>query len=378
MNIVVHIDKNKKYIYVLGEVKSKEAKKKLVESLNDFTHEVILSISNKRVLSKFLLDEIYRLIRLKTKFTLHVDSIQLSQYLHSLGIAHQYMDERGFSSIDRTKIVIRKDSLGYFMKNIFDKYGYDFAEYEPELIKRALRRYIIYNNLKTFKQASEEITSNKECFVNFFNEFSISITSFYRNPEVFRFIRDELIPYLDTFPQIRIWVAGGSTGEEAYSLAIMLDELDMLKKSIIYSTDYNDIVLERAREGVYPRRKLEKAIAKYRISGGTHDLFSYFDTNDSYVRIKDKIRKRVQYFNHNLLTDSAFNEFHLILCQNVFIYFSETQQSEVIDLFSESLNRTGFLVMGASENIRFVDRNKSFEQVFDRYHIYKKVKWRKK
>lgn len=253
--------------------------------------------------------------------------------------------------IEPETLKIDEYELKRFFDGLNDHYGYDYRHYNVQSATRRISRVMADNHIYSFKRFEEFVLQDRDLFENLFLECSINVTEFFRNPFTFLSIRHNVLAYLDSFPHIKIWSAGCSTGQEAVSLAIMLDELGILHKSQIYASDINPYVVEEAQNGLYSLEMVEKSRENYKISGGTADFDDYFTIRDSYARIKPHLKDRILYFQHSLLNKGVFNEFHLILCRNVLIYFDQTLQTDVLNLFFRSLDMNGFLVLGESESI---------------------------
>lgn len=260
--------------------------------------------------------------------------------------------------------------ISRFLEAVFVRYGYDFRGYQRSTVHRRLARLISERPGGFFPLLRDTLTDN-EAFERFFLELSINVTEFFRNPELFAVLREKVLPYLDSFSHIKVWSAGCASGEEAYSLAILLDEAGMLEKSQIYATDINPYVLEEAKNGLYALENLEKSEANHRDSGGNGRLASCFRLEKRYARIKEKYREKMLFHRHSLSGDGVFNEFQLILCRNVLIYFSSELQQKVMELFARSLHRDGFLVLGRDESIRLAGGELWFAQADDKQKIYR-------
>lgn len=241
--------------------------------------------------------------------------------------------------------------LEQFLAALYERYGYDFRGYQLPTIERRLDKMERLLGRRSFFELQQEILSDAEIFEQFFLELSINVTAFFRHPKQFRLLRERVFPYLDSFPRLKIWIAGCSTGEEVYSLAILLDELGMLEKSQIFATDINPHVLEEAKGGLFPRDKLAESAANYREAGGTRAFADYFEDNGYHLRIDPRLREHLLFHHHSLAHDGVFNEFQLLLCRNVLIYFHPELQQGVMELFSRSLHRDGFLLLGPSEGL---------------------------
>jgi chemotaxis protein methyltransferase CheR len=246
---------------------------------------------------------------------------------------------------------IEEARLKGFFNRLNDHYGYDYRHYNVQSATRRIARVMADNHIYSFRRFEDFVLQDRDLFENLFLECSINVTEFFRNPLTFLAIRQNVLTYLDSFPHIKIWSAGCSTGQEAVTLAILLDELGILHKSQIYASDINPYVVEEAQNGIYSMEMVEKSRENYHASGGTADFDNYFIVKDGYARVKPHIKDRILYFQHSLLNKGVFNEFHLVLCRNVLIYFDQALQNAVLDLFFRSLDMNGFLVLGESESI---------------------------
>jgi chemotaxis protein methyltransferase CheR len=210
---------------------------------------------------------------------------------------------------------------------------------------------------------------------NYFNrmveEITVNVTEMFRDPLFYKVMRDEILPIVGTKPFIRIWHAGCSTGEEVYSMAILLREANLLHKTLLYATDINPAVLESAKNGVFPLRMMKEYSENYRTSGGKKDFSMYYTANYGHAKFDETLSQRMVFSQHNLVSDRSFNEFDLILCRNVLIYFDKELQDRALLLFDESLARLGFLALGTKESIKF-------SAIQNRYKQHHKDKiWRK-
>lgn len=263
-----------------------------------------------------------------------------------------------------------KDEIENFLESIYIVYGYDFRHYDRRSLSRRIKFVMHHNGFTDFKKFEQMIFEDEKAFDKLLRSFSINVTSFFRNKEVFLSIKKRILPYIQSFPSIRVWCAGCSKGDEPYSVAMMLDEAGLLNKSQIYATDFNHSILAEAENGLYSTQEFQKYKTNYHNSGGQEEFEKWFDIEKNFVQVKKKIKNRVIFFKHNLVTDSTINEFHLIFCRNVLIYFNKDLQKRVFDIIDESLFRNGFLVLGESETI---DKECEYKTVGTKKHkIYKK------
>ncbi|MGP2655656.1 CheR family methyltransferase [Malaciobacter sp. WC5094] len=262
-----------------------------------------------------------------------------------------------------------KKDIESFLEKIYVKYGYDYTGYNYNHIKR--RIHLFYSNLKPkdFKEFEKIVLNNKSIFKDLFLNISVNITTFYRNPEVFKILRNEILPKLDSYLDIKIWCAGCSSGEEPYSIAIFLKELGLLDRSLIYATDLNEIILENAKNGLFSKENYNSFLKNYYKAGGNQSFSKYFNDYSNFVEIKEEIKDKILFFKHNLALDSKLNEFQLIFCRNVIIYFDTKLKNKIFDLFKESLDSYGFLVLGESESL---NNNDKYITIDEKYKIYKR------
>ncbi len=251
-------------------------------------------------------------------------------------------------------------------------YGYDFRGYSGPSLRRRIDRAMQQEHVKTISGLQEVLLHRPDAMHRFIDAMSVSVTSMFRDPAVYRYIRTHVVPTLRTYPMVRIWHAGCATGEEAYSMAILLHEAGLLEKSRIYATDLSAEVLRKARTGILPLPDMEKQRDAYAASGGTADLMDYVTTDDENVRMGELLRNRIVFSQHNLVSDQSFNEFQLIFCRNVLIYFGDELRDRVLELATDSLCRRGVLVLGTKEVLRFSSVANRYEVMDENLRIYQK------
>ncbi len=194
----------------------------------------------------------------------------------------------------------------------------------------------------------------------------------FRDPFVYRSIREKVVPFLKTYPFVKIWYAGCATGEEAYSLAILLQEEGLYERTTIFATDFNDEALEKAKEGIYALDNVQQFTKNYQHAGGTGSFSNYYHAEYESMAINRSLKKKITFANHNLVTDEVFGEMHMIFCRNVLIYFDKKLQNRVLNLFTESLVNGGFLCLGAKENLQFTDVNSYYKPIDKKGKIYQR------
>lgn len=267
--------------------------------------------------------------------------------------------------------IIKDEEVEFLIKDVYDMYGYDFSEYSRASFKRRVNRICLIDRFTSFAELRYTVLNDPEYLKRFIEEITVNVTEMFRDPHFFKALREKILPQLGTYPLIRIWVAGCSTGEEAYSIAILLKEANLYHKSLIYGTDLNPSVLEKARSGIFPLQQMKVYSENYIASGGKKDFSDYYTANYDSVRFDKNLQEKLILSTHNLVSDSSFNSFQLIVCRNVLIYFDRGLQERVFRLFDNSLENLGFLALGAKETLRFSRLDKIYSQV-DEQRIWKK------
>ncbi|MBF0621904.1 MAG: hypothetical protein HQL54_08245 [Magnetococcales bacterium] len=240
-----------------------------------------------------------------------------------------------------------------FLKAIDSRYGYQFQHYASGTLERRIKRLMHASGYDAdqFFAFQRDVLTQPRLYEQLFLSFSIGVTRFFRHPEQFSWLRSHVLPYLESFPYIRIWVAGCASGEEAFSLAILLEEAGLLEKSRIYATDINPILLQHATNGLFGRDGLETFSENHQKSGGRGTVRDSMVDNGRYLALNSRFQDKILWYHHSLVSDGAFNEFQLIMCRNVLIYFNSELQRKVMKLFARSLHPRGFLMLGAQEGI---------------------------
>lgn len=272
--------------------------------------------------------------------------------------------------VDTSDIINQQIDL--LLSDALEKYGYDFTGYSPASIKRRILRLFSLDKWTSFAEFRHAINADPVYFIRFMEQITINVTEMFRDPEFYRLLRQEVLPALGTYPFIRIWVAGCSTGEEAYSVAIMLDELNLLNKSLIYATDINATTIEKAKTAIFPLNKMRQYSENYILTGGTKNFTDYYSANYTLAVLKSELKKKIIFSTHNLVSDFSFNEFQLILCRNVLIYFDKELQSNVFELFDNSLENLGYLALGSKESLAFSPIAKKYKKL-EQQKIWRKI-----
>ncbi|MCS4164916.1 chemotaxis protein methyltransferase CheR [Sphingobacterium sp. BIGb0116] len=239
-------------------------------------------------------------------------------------------------------------------------------------MKRRINRIMTNDRLASFAELRFVLKDNPAFLQHFVEEITVNLTEMFRDPLFFRQLREEILPQLGTYPLIRVWIAGCSTGEEAYSMSILLKEANLYHKSLIYATDINPRVLDIARNGVYPLSQIKSFSENYIESGGKQDFSKYYTANYEWAKFNADLKQKMILSTHNLVSDTSFNSFQLILCRNVLIYFNRDLQERVFKLFDASIENLGYLALGSKETIRFSGIQHNFTPVGDQ-KIWKKL-----
>jgi chemotaxis protein methyltransferase CheR len=269
--------------------------------------------------------------------------------------------------------MIEDENIELLINDVFELYGYDFTDYSRASLKRRISRLYTLDKFPSFAELRYRVRNDPHYLKRFVEEITVNVTEMFRDPGFYQELRTEILPKLGTHPYIRIWHAGCSTGEEVYSLAILLKEANLLHKSILYATDLNPDVLEKARAGIFPIAYMKQYSENYMAAGGREDFSSYYSANYDGVKFDESLSKQMVFSAHNLVSDSSFNEFHLIMCRNVLIYFDKDLQDRVFGLFDKSLGMLSYLALGSKETIKFSAIHASYRQV-GKEKIWRKIK----
>jgi chemotaxis protein methyltransferase CheR len=259
------------------------------------------------------------------------------------------------------------------LEAIYQHYGYDFRGYALGSLKRRLWRRAYAEKVDTMSALQDRVLHDPRVMERLLLDLSINVTSMFRDPSFFVALREKVVPLLRTYPFVRIWNAGCSTGEETYSLAIVLVEEGLYERTRIYATDINDQVLDRAGDGGFPLEKMREYTENYLRSGGKEEFSSYYQADGDVARFRPELREQVVFAQHNLVSDAPFNDFNLIVCRNVMIYFGKTLQDRVHELFYDSLQTFGLLALGHKESIRFTSHEEQYEALDAQEKLYRKM-----
>lgn len=264
--------------------------------------------------------------------------------------------------------------LRLLLEGIYQRYGYDFREYARSSIRRRVWRRVAEEGLQTISGLQERLLRDPGCMDRLLLDLSVSVTSMFRDPTFFQALREKVVPLLRTYPFVRIWNAACSTGEETLSLAILLAEAGLGERVRIYATDINADVIERARRLTFPLDRMREYTSNYIAGGGRAAFSDYYKAIGSWAHFNPELAEGVVFAQHNLVSDADFNEFHLIVCRNVMIYFDRSLQDKVTDLLHHSLVRFGVLALGQKESLRFSPHASDFEELDAREKIYRRLR----
>jgi chemotaxis protein methyltransferase CheR len=252
-------------------------------------------------------------------------------------------------------------------------YGYDFTFYARASLKRRINRLFTLDRFTSFAEFLYRIRSDEFYFKRFVEEITVNVTEMFRDPPFYKALREEVLPAIASRAHIKIWHAGCSTGEEVYSMAILLNEAGILDKTLIYATDINPAVLEKLALGIFPLSQMKHYSENYIAAGGKLDFSSYYTALYDSVKFDEKLNRKMIWSTHNLVSDRSFNEFDIIVCRNVLIYFNKELQERVFGVFDESLARQGYLCLGSKETLKFSGIQHNFSLI-SKEKIWKKIR----
>lgn len=268
---------------------------------------------------------------------------------------------------------IKKDEVHSLVEAIGEKFGYDFSQYTDSGFKRRLQFFANKYSLKSISEFEEKFLNDKGRFNLLLEHLTVTVTELFREPEVFLALRNQVIPHLKTYSRIKIWSAGCSTGEEIFSLAILMNEEGLLKRCTFYGTDINPRVLEQAKSGIISLEELKTSEKKFRKLGFNNSLAQYFTVRGESAFLNETLLKQMLFSSHNLMTDQVFGEMHLILCRNILIYFKKELQNRSLKIIYDSLCRGGFLCLGTGEDLMFSNYAENFETLSVKERIFRRL-----
>ncbi|MED3688268.1 protein-glutamate O-methyltransferase CheR [Peribacillus butanolivorans] len=275
---------------------------------------------------------------------------------------------------DTLTVEEREDiEIELLLQAIYSVSGFDFRKYMRSSIKRRVENRMRLDHIRRISGMIEMVLYDKGYVEKLLNDFSINVTEMFRDPDFFKAFRLKIVPLLKQLPEIRIWHAGCSTGEEAFSMAILLKEEGLYEKAKIYATDMNEDILRHAEKGILPLNRMQSYTKNYLQAGGKHEFSEYYTTDYQNAYLNSSLLKNIVFFQHNLVTDGSFNEFHIILCRNVMIYFTGELQTYVNHLFYDSLSKKGFLAVGSKETLHTSSLSEDYEDFDSKERIYRKL-----
>ncbi len=268
--------------------------------------------------------------------------------------------------------LVHTGELEEILAVLLHRYGYDFNGYAKASLLRRVNRFANEIKSSSAYELKYTLLNDETVFRNFLEEVTVNVTELFRDPQYYRAMREKILPVLASYPIIKIWHAGCSSGEEVFSTCILLHEAGLLQRSRIYATDINPANLEKAKSGILPMRTMKEYTANYVHSGGKQDFADYYTAMYDHVMIKQELRDNIIFSHHNLVSDNVFNEFQLICCRNVLIYFSKPLQERVLQLFHDSLSPLGFLALGLKESMQFSAIAGKFDTIQPLTKIYRR------
>ncbi len=278
------------------------------------------------------------------------------------------------AALTKGKREVESIELELLLSGVAQHWGYDFRNYARASLKRRVREAMRKEGVATISALQERVLHDPVALGRFVASVSVHATSMFRDPEFYQALAAHVFPLLRTYPFARIWHAGCASGEEVYSLAILLDEAGLYDRCRIYATDISMVALERAARGIVPLAQMKDYTRNYQLAGGKRDFSTYYAADDKNAILRERLRKNVVFSQHNLVSDGAFNEFHLVLCRNVMIYFDEKLRDRVVSLLHGSLVRFGVLGLGRKETLRYTAFHDRFEQLPGDVRLYRRVR----
>lgn len=276
------------------------------------------------------------------------------------------------AEITDDEVTIEDIEIDLLLEAIYQRYGYDFRSYTKASIRRRVMHRLGLSGLPNVSRMTERALHDREFFVQLLNDLTVNVTDMFRDPEFYRAFREEVVPLLKTFPFIKVWHAGCATGEEIYSMAILLEEEGLYDRTIIYATDIDKNVLASAKKGIYPIASMRQFSENYRAAGGRASLSDYYTAKYDGAIIDQRLKRNIVFADHDLVTDQVFGEMNVIMCRNVLIYFDRELQQRVFRLFFDSLDLGGVLCLGTKESLRYSGLAEAFEPIDERLKIFRK------
>jgi len=275
---------------------------------------------------------------------------------------------------EQEKLDLEALEIKLLTEGIYEHYGFDFRDYSVPSMKRRIWKRIYAEGLSTVSGLQEKVLHDAGTMERLLLDLSINTTAMFRDPTFYLAFRQKIVPTLRTYPFVRIWHAGCSTGEEVYSMAMLLQEEGLYERCRIYATDINEAVLQRAKEGIFPLSSMQENTSNYIAAGGTGNFSQYYTARYDHAIFRPSLRENVVFAQHNLVTDASFNQFNVIFCRNVLIYFNNELQDRVQKLFLNSMETFGILGLGKKETIKYTSIADSYEVIDAEERIYRRVR----
>jgi chemotaxis protein methyltransferase CheR len=274
---------------------------------------------------------------------------------------------------EQQKLDLEALEIKLLTEGIYQHYGFDFRDYSLPSLKRRVWKRVYAEGLSTVSGLLENVLHDPSCMERLLLDLSINTTAMFRDPSFYLTFRQKVVPLLRTYPFVRIWHAGCSTGEEVYSMAILLQEEGLYDRCRIYATDINETVLQRAKEGIFPIATMQENTGNYITAGGNGTFSEYYTARYDYALFRPSLRENVVFAQHNLVTDASFNHFNVIFCRNVLIYFNNALQDRVHRLFHHSMEMFGILGLGKKETIRYSAVSDNYEEIDAEERLYRRI-----
>jgi len=262
--------------------------------------------------------------------------------------------------------------IGLLMEGVYQVYGYDFRGYAEASLRRRLLQWLSASGMESLSLAQSRLLRDREFFATLLQSITVNVSEMFRDPQFFKVLREQVVPYLRTYPFVKIWHAGCATGEEAYSMAILLQEEGLSGRFRLYATDINEAVLRRAKDGIYPLQEMQRFTKNYQQGGGKGSLADYYTARYENAILEPGLRDHIVFAAHNLAVDADFGEMHLVLCRNVLIYFKQQLKERVLGLFDNCLVPGGFICLGMKESLDRRSIANRYEEVVPQMRIYRK------
>jgi chemotaxis protein methyltransferase CheR len=268
---------------------------------------------------------------------------------------------------------LERIEIDLLLEALYQHYGYDFRSYARASIERRVRRFTTVSGYEHISDLIPKALHDKVFFSRLAQHFSVSVTEMFRDPFVYQAIRTQVLPRLHSYPFFKIWHAGCATGEEVYSMAILLQEEGLLERATLYATDFNEEALDKANHGIYPLDKLREYTVNYQKAGGKDSFSNYYHASYDSAVMNEGLKRRITFASHNLAADRVFGEMHMVFSRNVLIYFNRDLQNRAVELYTDSLVHGGFLCLGTSESLSQTDFAGQYEVVDGEAKLYRRV-----